>query len=134
MDGFRALPALGFAPTELMALVLGRDLLRPLEGTQIHAALDSALTKVSAALPPSGLPLVRRMRAFLSVSLGPHKVYREQRETVDALGRAIAERRTVQMRYFSASRGRSSRREGDPYHLWYAAGAPYLIAHDPRRR
>lgn len=133
MDGFRHLPALGLAPTELMALVLGRDLLKPLEGTHIHTALDSALAKVSAALPPSGLQFVREMRDFLSVSLGSHKVYREQRETVDRLSRAIADRRTVQMRYFSASRGRSSRREVDPDHLWYAAGGLYLIAYDHRR-
>jgi predicted DNA-binding transcriptional regulator YafY len=38
------------------------------------------------------------------------------------------------MRYFTASRGRSSRREVDPYHLWYVAGGLYLVAYDHRRR
>ena len=47
LDGFRRLPALGFAPSELMALVFSRNLLRPLQGTHIHAALDSALSKAS---------------------------------------------------------------------------------------
>jgi predicted DNA-binding transcriptional regulator YafY len=61
VDGFHRLPVLGFAPTELMALVLSRDLLRPLEGTNIHAALESALGKVATALPPSGLDFVRRL-------------------------------------------------------------------------
>jgi predicted DNA-binding transcriptional regulator YafY len=51
MDGFHRLPALAFAPTELMALVLGGDLLKPLQGTHIHDALGSALAKVIAALP-----------------------------------------------------------------------------------
>jgi predicted DNA-binding transcriptional regulator YafY len=134
MDGFRRIPALGFAPTELMALVLGGELLKPLEGTHVHAALGSALAKVSAALPPSGAAFVKEMGRFLSVSLGPHKTYRERPETVDALSRAIAEHRTVQMRYFTAARGRTSRREVDPYHLWYAGGGLYLIAHDHRRR
>jgi predicted DNA-binding transcriptional regulator YafY len=134
LDGLRRIPALGFAPTELMALALGRDLLRPLEGTHLHGAVDSALAKVSAALPPSGHAFVKQMREVLSVSLGSHKTYREQRETVDALTRAIAERRTVQIRYFSASRGRSTRREVDPYHLWYAAGGLYLVAYDHLRR
>ncbi len=134
MEGFRRLPALGFAPTELMALVLGGEMLKPLEGTHIHAALGSALAKVSAALPASGVDFVRQMRRVLSVSLGSHKSYREHRQTIDALNRAIAEHRTVQMRYFTASRGRSSRREVDPYHLWYAAGGLYLIAFDHRRR
>lgn len=40
----------------------------------------------------------------------------------------------MQTRYFSASRGRSSQREVDPYHLWYTAGGLYLIAYDHRRR
>jgi predicted DNA-binding transcriptional regulator YafY len=134
LDGFRRLPALGFAPTELMALVFSRDLLRPLEGTQIQSALDSALGKVAAALPPSAVDFVRQMRDFLSVRLGPHKTYRAHRETVDRLTRAIAEHRTVQMRYFSASRRATGRREVDPYHLWYAAGALYLVGQDHRRR
>jgi predicted DNA-binding transcriptional regulator YafY len=103
-----------------MALLVGRDLLKPLEGTHIRAALDSALAKMTGA--------------SLSVRLGPHKTYREHRETVDQLMQAIAERRTVQMRYFSASQRRSSRREVDPYHVWYADGGLYLAAYDHRRR
>jgi predicted DNA-binding transcriptional regulator YafY len=134
LDGFRRLPALGFAPSELMALVFSRDLLRPLKGTHIHAALDSALSKASAALPPSGLDFVRQMRDFLSVRFGPHKSYRAHREIIDRASRAIAERRTVQMRYLSASSGKTGRREVDPYHLWYAVGGLYLIGHCHRRR
>src|SRR5437867_7866983 len=45
LDGFRQLPAVAFAPTELMALVFSRGLLRPLEGTHIQTALESALAK-----------------------------------------------------------------------------------------
>jgi predicted DNA-binding transcriptional regulator YafY len=134
LEGFRRLPALGFAPSELMALVFSRDLLRPLQGTHIHAAPDSALTKASAALPAPGLDFVRQMREFLSVRFGPHKIYRAHREVVDRATRAIADRRTVQMRYFSASSGKVGRREVDPYHLWYAAGGLYLIGYCHRRR
>jgi predicted DNA-binding transcriptional regulator YafY len=134
LDGFRRLPALGFAPSELMALVFSRDLLRPLQGTHIHAALDSALSKASAALPPSGLDFVRQMRGFLSVRFGPHKTYRAHRQVIDRVSRAIADRRTVQIRYLSASTGKTGRREVDPYHLWYAAGGLYLIGHCHRRR
>jgi predicted DNA-binding transcriptional regulator YafY len=134
MDGFRRLPALGLSPSELMALVFSRDLLRPLQGTHIHSALDSALMKASAALPPSGLDFVRQMREFLSVRFGPHKTYRAHRELIDRASRAIADRRTVQVRYLSASSGKTGRREVDPYHLWYAAGGLYLIGYCHRRR
>lgn len=134
MDGFRRVPALSFSATEVMALVLGRDLLAPLAGTQLKAAVDSALTKMTSALPPSGLDFVRQMREFFSVGLGPHKAYARHRQSLERLSRAVAERRTVQMRYYSASRGRVTRREVDPYHLWFAAGALYLIAYCHLRR
>jgi hypothetical protein len=69
-DGSRA-PAIGFSPTELMTLAVSRDLLRPLEGTALRSALDAAVTKATAALPPGGPDLVRQMRDWLSVPLGP---------------------------------------------------------------
>ena len=134
MDGFRRVPALSFSPTELMALALGRDLLRPLDGTQLKMAVDSALAKITSALPPSGLDFVRQTRDFFSVRLGPHKTYADHREVLERLSRAVSGHRTVQMRYYSASRDRITRREVDPYHLWFAAGGLYLIAYCHLRR
>ena len=40
MEGFRDIPALGFSATELMALLLSRNLLKPLDGTEIAASLN----------------------------------------------------------------------------------------------
>jgi predicted DNA-binding transcriptional regulator YafY len=129
MDGFRSLPAPAFSPTELMALILSRDLLKPLDGTHIKGSLDSAFSKVLAAMPPEGMALVRQMQGYFSVGLGPHKTYGEQRNLIEQVSRAITHKRTVQMRYYSASRDATSRREVDPYRLWYAAGALYLVGY-----
>lgn len=134
IEGYRRIPALTLSATELMALTFSRDLLKPLEGTQIQASLDSALTKAAAALPSPVLAYVKQLQDFFSVGLGAHKTYREHRETIDRLTRAIAQRRTVQMRYYSASRNVTTRREVDPYHLHYAAGVLYLIAYCHWRR
>jgi predicted DNA-binding transcriptional regulator YafY len=134
MEGYRHIPALTFSTTELMALTFSRHLLKPLEGTQIQTSLDSALNKAAAALPPQGLAYVRQMQDLFSIGLGPHKTYRHHRNTIDRLTRAVAQLRTVQMRYYSASRNTTTRREVDPYRLWYAGGALYLIAYDHRRR
>jgi predicted DNA-binding transcriptional regulator YafY len=98
MEGFRRIPVLSFSATEIMALVLGRDLLKPLEGTQLKAAVDSALAKITGALPPSGLDFARQMGEFFSIGLGPHKTYGRHRETLERLSRSVAEHRTVQMR------------------------------------
>ncbi len=134
MEGFRQIPALMLSPTELMALAVSRHLLSPLEGTQLQAALTSALTKARAALPPLSLAYARQLEDLFSVGLGPHKTYRQHRETIELLTRALDERRTVQMRYYTASRNRTARREVDPYCLRYVEGALYLIAHDHWRR
>jgi len=134
MEGYRHIPALAFSATEIMALMVSRHLLRPLEGTLIQVSLDSALSKAAAALPPPGLAYAKELQDLFSVGLGSHKIYRKHRETIDRLRRAIAEHRTVQMRYYTASRNVTTRREVDPYHLRYADGALYLIAYDHRRQ
>ncbi len=134
MDGYRQVPPLALSPTELMALVFSRDLLKPLDGTEIKASLDSAFNKAVAVLPPEGATYVRQMQGNFSVGVGPHKTYRQHRHTIEQLTRAIAQARTVQMRYYSASSDTTSRREVDPYRLWYVDGGLYLIAYCHRRR
>ena len=124
MDGTRQVPALSFSPTELMALMISRSLLKPLAGTEIQNALDTAMAKASKLLPAASIDYVQQMQSVFAVGLGPHKNYRLHRETIDRLTEAIAKKRTVQMRYYSASRLRTTRREVDPYRLWYAAVMP----------
>lgn len=134
MDGARGAPALSFSTTELMSLIFSRNLLKPLEGTEIQASLSSALQKAAAALPPAGHRYVQEMEGLFHVGLGPHKSYREHRDTIDLITSAISRSRTIQIRYFAASRSSNTRREVDPYRLWYAAGGLYLIAYCHLRR
>jgi predicted DNA-binding transcriptional regulator YafY len=134
IEGFRNIPALGFSATELMALTFSRKLLQPLEGTEIQSALNSALNKVAGALPPQGHEYVRALDNLFSIGLGPHKNYQHYKQTVDLITQTIDKTRTAQIRYFSASRNTTSRREVDPYRLWYASGGLYLIAYDHLRK
>jgi predicted DNA-binding transcriptional regulator YafY len=129
MEGFHTVPGLRFSPSELMALTFSRRLITPLEGTELHTSLQSALGKAAAALPPQGVALVQQLDGTFSVGLGPHKRYRQHRDTIDRLTKAIADKTTIQLRYDSASRGRITRREVDPYRLWYATGGLYLIGY-----
>lgn len=129
LDGFKNIPSLRLSPTELMALAFSRQLLTPLQGTLIAASLNSALSKINAAIPAGATDYLQRLDQWFSVGLGPHKNYRHHRETIDKLSHAIAHRRTVQMRYFSAGRNATNRREVDPYRLRYVDGGLYLIAY-----
>ncbi|NWG12794.1 MAG: WYL domain-containing protein [Acidobacteria bacterium] len=134
VEGFSRVPAVQFSPTELMALIYSRDLMKPLEGTAIKESLDSALTKAESILPPSAHDYLRNLRDWFAVGLGPHKRYAEHRETLEQLARAIARSRTVEMRYYTAHRNSTTRRKVDPYRLWYAGGALYLIGYCHMRR
>lgn len=129
LEGFRNIPALRLSPTELMALTVSRRLIAPLDGTELHASLQSALGKVSAALPPQGLALAQQLESTFSVGIGPHKRYRHHREVVERITQAIGHKMRLQMRYDSASRGRMTRRDVDPYRLWFASGGLYLIGY-----
>jgi predicted DNA-binding transcriptional regulator YafY len=105
VEGYQGgVPQLNFSPTELMALVFSRDLLKPLDGTPIKESLDSFFNKVVAALPAEAVAYLQRLRNSFSVGFGPHKNYAEYRVTVDRLAREIDQKRTVEMRYYSASR------------------------------
>lgn len=128
-DGFKNIPALRLSPTELRALAFSRRLLTPLQGTLIQTSLNSALSKISAAIPAGATEYLQRLDQWFSVGLGPHKNYRHHREAIDILSQAIAHRHTIQMRYFSAGRNATTRREVDPYRLRYVDGGLYLIAY-----
>lgn len=122
MDGYNRSLTLAFSQTELMALVFSRDLLKPLDGTELKSSLDSAFNKMVAALPSDGAGFIGHLCDFFSVGLGPHKKYKDHRRTIECLTRAISQSRSVQMRYYAASRNVTSRRNVDPYRLWYAQG------------
>ncbi len=109
-------------------------LLRKLEGSrgatlqELSAALPSDLARhtrtirgdlealESTFLPAGGAAYVEQMHSYFSVGMGPHKIYRQHRQTIDQLSRAISQTHTVQMRYYTASRDKTSHREVDPYH------------------
>ena len=134
VEGFSRVPAVHFSATELMALIFTRDLARPLEGTPIKDSLDSALAKATAVLPVSAGEYVEQLQGRFTAGIGPHKRYAQHRETIEHLARAIANHRTVEIRYYTAGRDTTTRRKVDPYHLWFTAGALYLIAYCQLRR
>jgi predicted DNA-binding transcriptional regulator YafY len=134
MDGFRNVPALAVSPTELMALIFSREMLKPMKGTEIKASLDSVFNKAAASLPAEGVSYVRELQGYFSVGVGSHKSYGEHTGTIEHVSRAIRMKRTIQMRYYSASRNKTTRREVDPYRLWYTTGALYLVGHCHLRR
>jgi predicted DNA-binding transcriptional regulator YafY len=129
IDGYRNTLALGFSPSEIIALRLTRQLLAPLEGTDIQESLQSALAKAEAGIPTLENHTPRHLPAIFSFNVGSHKSYASHKATIATLIKATAKLHTVQMRYFSAARNQITRREVSPYRLWYTHGALYLIGY-----
>jgi len=119
-----------FTADEILALAFGEDLLRGLEGTVFHDSIHSALAKIRAGLGPELASYLERIASTFKVLPGPHKRYVESRETIQTLGDAVLESRTVRMRYRTGRTSRESERELDPYRVWYRAGGLYVIGHD----
>ncbi|MEX2490908.1 MAG: WYL domain-containing protein [Nitrospirales bacterium] len=129
IDGYRNTLAMGFSPSEILALRLTRQLLAPLEGTGIQESLQSALAKAEAGVPTLDEHTPRQLPAIFSFNLGSHKSYKAHHATIATLTKATSQLHTVQMRYFSATRNQTTRREVSPYRLWYNQGALYLIGY-----
>ncbi|RMH34857.1 MAG: WYL domain-containing transcriptional regulator [Nitrospirae bacterium] len=129
MDGYRHIPCLSLSPSEYAALLMAQHLLEPLEGTPVQKALVTALAKTSAAVSGHEQGTIKQLEQIFAFKLGPHKTYTGHRDTIECLTTAIAKQRTVQLRYYSASRRRLTRREVEPYQLFYADGALYLVGY-----
>jgi proteasome accessory factor C len=112
---FSAPPRLTAA--EAVALAAAAELLRPAASD----ALSGALHKLEKVIPPGSLSKVREMGKKLDLSLdGP--------PALAPLNAAVAERREVELDYFSANRGSSERRTVQPLELFSHRGQWYLSA------
>ncbi|HPG24296.1 MAG TPA: WYL domain-containing protein [Myxococcota bacterium] len=119
-----------FTPDELLALAMGGDLLRTLEGTVFHDSIRAALAKIRAGLGPELTAYLERLGDAFRVLPGPHKRYADLGDTIRTLNDAVLGSRSVELRYRTARRGVESDRRLDPYKVWYHAGSLYVIGHD----
>jgi len=122
-----------FSLPELMALYFGRDMLRVFQGTVFHDALDSLFHKVRTTLPPESVRYLESVERTLHVGLKPYKDYARFREMIQRAEEAAREQRTLEIVYYTMSRGREGRRRVDPYRIWFFNGTFYLIGHCHRR-
>lgn len=122
----------GLAVEDVAALYLSRSIVEALSAWPLADALKTALTKIESALNP-------RMREFLSalpevISTKAAPRAGSNRDLVDVTQRlfdAVRDRRTCQMRYFSAQSRRAKAYDLHPYRLALAQGGVYLIAWVP---
>jgi len=125
-------PTMHITEGELVALVIAEKALEQYRGTQFEKPLLSAIRKIEQSLPDTiSLNLVDieqtisfRTRAEPILNL----------EIFDALAKATAHRRQIELAYRKAGSRQSESRLVDPYHLANINGEWYLFAYDHARK
>lgn len=124
----RALDAISFGTTELLAIYAASSALASLAGTPLHDDLRSVLLKIRGFLSPrhnGGLDAIARV--FQPHTRG-HVDYEPQRDLIDELTDAIARRRVCELTYYAASKGTTRQHRARPLKLVWHRSALYLLA------
>lgn len=130
VDGFHANSPVVFTMPELMALYFSRGLLKPLQGTPLYEAIESALDKVGAAIPAQGHVLLQGLDRTIAVSNFGWKDYRQFKGIIASITRAVHHGFTVRISHATVRHKSAVTRLVDPYKLWYANGGLYLVGFD----
>ena len=124
----RALEALTFGTTELLALYAAHASLSAMAGTPLHEDLKAVMTKIRGFLSPrhnGGLDAMARV--FVPHARG-HVNYEPQQELIDDLVNAIAQHRVCKLTYHAAWKGTTRTHLAKPLRLvWHRSGL-YLFA------
>jgi predicted DNA-binding transcriptional regulator YafY len=137
MEGY-FLPPLSFNADEATMLLLGSDVMAQCFDAQYRAAAEAAGRKIAGVLPERLRHEVRTLQESIRFVSMQRSVAGELPERLAQLRRAILERRTVRLRYFTRHATDSmtsapTSREVDPYGLAHIAGSWYLTGHDHLR-
>jgi len=132
MDGTRWRVRLEVTAPELLGLLAAERVGSPLAGTAYGSGLATLAAKVRARLGEQG-KIGAEADADAFQTPPPDRVYSARAGVVDALRRAIRDRASVELRYFSLRAGEVSLRQVDPYLLRFVDGALYLVGRCRRR-
>jgi len=130
-DGF-ALPAPKLTRGELVSMLVASRALEQYAGTPFEADLRRAFEKIEELLPEEVSCSVRELASATSFRFTAPRAC--DLERFARLTKAVRQRRRLRIVYESASRGKTSGRTVDPYHLTSRDGAWYLLAYCHQRK
>jgi len=134
VDGFRAKLPPPFTLSELVALLMSRDLLAPVSGSLLAPSVHAAFDKIRALLPRPALRLLDEMRTVIGVRALGAKLLLGAAADLAEIQQALLERRTLDLDYFAFSKQEETTRFVDPYHLTLHRGGLYLIGYCHTRK
>ena len=127
-----AFPTLHITEGELVALVVAEKALEQYRGTQFEKPLLSAIRKIEQSLPDTISLNLADIEQTISFRTRAEPVL--NLEIFDALAKATAHRRQLELVYRKAGSRESESRQVDPYHLANINGEWYLFAYDHARK
>ncbi len=121
------LPPVMFTNEEASALLLAGKLIEQMSDESIKAEFESALTKVKSVLKTSGKDHLENLHSHVKVD------YRLNRRSgvgnLLPIQNAIAEKKAIEIKYFSQYREANTKRVVEPIGLYYYSNAWHLIAY-----
>jgi proteasome accessory factor B len=127
-----AFPTLQITEGELFALLVAEKALQQYRGTNFEKPLISAFKKMSASLPDTISLNMADWEQTISFRTRAESIL--NLEIFDALGKATARRRQLEMTYRKAGQREPEVRVIDPYHLGNINGEWFLFAFDHLRK
>jgi predicted DNA-binding transcriptional regulator YafY len=127
-----AFPTLHITEGELVALVIAEKALEQYRGTQFEKPLLSAIRKIEQSLPDTISLNLADIEQTISFRTRAEPVL--DLKIFDALAKATAHRRQLELSYRKAGSREGEKRLVDPYHLANINGEWYLFAFDHARK
>jgi predicted DNA-binding transcriptional regulator YafY len=127
-----AFPTMHITEGELVALVIAEKALQQYRGTQFEKPLLSAIRKIEQSLPDTISLNLADIEQTISFRTRAEPVL--NLEIFDALAKATAHHRQLELTYRKAGSARGEARLIDPYHLANINGEWYLFAWDHARK
>ena len=125
-------PTMQITEGELVALVIAEKALEQYRGTQFEKPLLSAIRKIEQSLPDTISLNLADIERTISFRTRAEPIL--NLEIFDALAKATAHRRQLELSYRKAGSQQSESRLVDPYHLANINGEWYLFAYDHARK
>jgi proteasome accessory factor B len=125
-------PTLKITEGELFALLVAEKALQQYRGTNFEKPLLSAFKKMSSSLPDTISLNLSDWEQTISFHTRAEPIL--HLEVFDALAKATAQRRQLQLDYRKPGRRQTEQRIVDPYHLANVNGEWFLFAYDHWRK
>jgi len=127
-----AFPTMQITEGELFALVVAEKALQQYRGTSFEKPLLSAIRKMEQALPDTISLNLADVEQTISFRTRAEPIL--DLKIFDALAKAVAQRRQLELHYRKPGQARTEPRIVDPYHLANINGEWYLFAYDHARK